>query len=153
MCVEVELRRPEFLGGIPVHLADGGEWAFPGPRELVHDGAVSDPRLARLLVAVFGAEDEAERGGIELALAIHLLALNYRLGPEDYDLLLDGHGTAGAGADLRHAFHDLSVRFADALLPRPAVPEAVPAQGRRFRFPRFLPARLAARLTAERAVG
>src|SRR5690242_7891870 len=81
-------RRPDFLGGLPVRLADGQDWAFAGPRELSRADESLRGEVHGLLGAIAWAEDEADRLRGELALAIALLAANYDLAPADYARLL-----------------------------------------------------------------
>ncbi len=134
---------------MPVRLADGQEWAFPGPRELSPEGTTSDRELSCLLAAIASAEDAADCRRMELALAIHLISLNYALCSDDYFALLDGNGDQAVQEQLQWAFRDLARRHAAALAPFRAECAPEPATGRRFRLPRFRPIRrLAARMTA-----
>ena len=140
---EAERRRPGFLGGLPIPLADGQDWAFAGPREVAAAGPADRAAVADLLRGIDEADDHADRLRGELALAIHLLGLNYDLSPADYARLLTGTPTDPWFAPLQSYFHDLARRHAEALGPRP---EATAGdQGRRFRFPMFRPHRRVAR--------
>jgi hypothetical protein len=85
---EAGFRRPDFLGGRFVRLADGRGWAFPGPSEIAAAGQTLGAEVMALLVGIAEAEDEADRLRGELALAIRLLAINYDLSSADYSRLL-----------------------------------------------------------------
>lgn len=137
---ETELRTGGFLGGIPVELADGQLWAFPGPRELSPEGQCRDPHLLRLLAEFGTEEDEAERCRMELALAIHLLSWNYTLTPAEYEALF-ATSDPGLNARLKASFRDLATRHIEAVrsVERAADRTPRPARGRRFRFPVFRP--------------
>src|SRR5690242_4889167 len=87
---EAERRRPGFLGGLPIPLADGQDWAFAGPREAAAAGPADRAAVADLLRGIDEADDHADHLRGELALAIHLLGLNYDLSPADYARLLTG---------------------------------------------------------------
>src|SRR5438105_2253454 len=78
---EVDYRRSGYLGGLPVRLADGGEWAFAGPEEVEAAEPGFRAELFGLLTAIAEEEDEAEWLRGELALGIHLLAVNYEFSP------------------------------------------------------------------------
>src|SRR5688572_24493754 len=66
MLDEPTRRRPDFLPGGPIRLADGQDWTFPAPGEAADFG----PDYAALVAAIDEAEDPAERLRAELALAI-----------------------------------------------------------------------------------
>ncbi|MEO6809479.1 MAG: hypothetical protein ABI353_10260 [Isosphaeraceae bacterium] len=129
---EVELRSPSFLGGLPIVLGDGQEWAFPGPRELFDVNGQFNSELLSLLEAIREVQDESERLRGELALAIQLLSLNYELRPDDFTRLLGGPDVGG----MQRGFHDLATRLFMALADREQ-PQPVPETGRRFRLPSF----------------
>ncbi|WP_169979043.1 hypothetical protein [Tautonia rosea] len=99
MLDEKSLRRPDFMEGIALRLADGGFWTVPMPpqglstskpltaargRTLESFG----PRYLALLNAVRDAEDDTEVLRFELALAICLLRQNYQLDPSTLASLL-----------------------------------------------------------------
>lgn len=99
---ELALRRPTFLGGIPVTLADGQDWMIPVP----------DVQLTRLIrdrtaesgyrfTYGFGGQEDAEFGKLrdafssdkgslaaEMAMYDHVLSLNYNLTDEQISTLL-----------------------------------------------------------------
>lgn len=138
MFTEMERRRDEFLGGIPLMLADEQYWAFPGPRELSPEGQARDPGLVALLGVIATSESEADRHRAELALAIRLLGRNYRLTPTEYQELLGAKGSERIRGRMLAGFHDLACRHAEALQPRADAPETSgPKPSRRFRFPFF----------------
>ena len=138
---ETESRRSGFLGGIPVQLANGEFWAFPGPRELSSEGATRDSKLSGLLEAISQSEDFAEQSRMELALAIYLITLNYDLTPKGYLEVLGDGADVRVREQLRACFHDIARRHAEAVVSRsPAAKAEPPKMGRRFRFPLFHPA-------------
>ncbi len=126
--VEFETRREGFLGGGWVQLADGQEWAFPGPEEIAGD-RLQRNGVAALLRAIGEAEDDAERRRGELALAIKLLAVNYDLSPEMFQRILGRSADARAAAAMQAAFRDLARRHAEALWPRRTSPNPDRADG------------------------
>lgn len=87
---ELSCRRTEYRPGRAVLLADGQHWTFPAPTEGEPAGTGPfGPDYEALLRAIIEAEDQDERRRAELALAIELLACNYRLTTDDYAALLD----------------------------------------------------------------
>jgi|GEM_PF-1389145 len=80
---ECSARRPAFVDGPRVRLADGRVWTLPH-RDVSRD----DPEYDALVAAVFEAEDEAEALRAGLALTIFLLDRNYDLGPDALSALL-----------------------------------------------------------------
>ena len=119
MLDELCLRRPDFLGGTPIRLADGQTWMFPVPVRPNADpvdslaGAESaialfGPDYLHTLRAVTEAQDEAERMMAELALAIELLARNYRLSPEMFRELLEGPQVDADILHMKNAFHSMA---------------------------------------------
>src|SRR4051794_33959106 len=107
---EEVLRRPDFLPGIPVRLADGQVWNLPKapdryPR--VADGGGLGRDYEATVAGVLDAEDEAERRRAELALAISLLARNYDLRPADYQEILGGESGGPASAALQRALAEV----------------------------------------------
>src|SRR5437868_6310544 len=80
---EPAARRPGFVDGRRVTLADGRNWALP-PR----DPSRADPECDALLSALLDAEDRPESLRAGLALLIFLLDRNYSLGPADLSALL-----------------------------------------------------------------
>jgi hypothetical protein len=80
---EQSSRRPGFVDGPRVRLADGGAWALP-PRDPSRD----DPEYDALLREVVTAEDRAEALRAGLALTIFLLDRNYALDRDALGALL-----------------------------------------------------------------
>jgi hypothetical protein len=148
---EIDLRRADYVGGIPITLGDGRAWAFPGPREISPNGTCEDIGLIRLLHAMAEADSEADQAMGELSLAIYLLGINYDLSPADYRYLLEARD--GQTDQLRAALRDLAQRHFEALAPRPAdVPAGKPKTGtRRFRLPLLRPHRPATTAASRRA--
>lgn len=130
---ESDLRRDDFLPGIPVVLADGAAWTMPGPPPWPAT-AVADPRHATFaaeyaanVAMVMEAEDEAERCRAELALAIVLLGRNYRLGPAEYRVALAPEPGSPAAAALAVRLREAAEPHVDRAraAPCPAPHEAV----------------------------
>lgn len=93
MLEERSLRRTNFLGGIPVTLADGQRWSLPMPPD--EPGEDSDlllemfgPDYEELMEAIAEADDETDLLRLDLALSILLLARNYDLAPDALTRLL-----------------------------------------------------------------
>jgi hypothetical protein len=135
MCNERALRRPDFLPGLPIRLADGQCWTFPVPRassgspERVAPGellGLFGDGYAPTLAAVLEAEDESERLRAELALAIFLLGRNYDLSPAVFREILSFRPGDAALVEMQRAFHEVAVehscQFPEA---RARVPETV----------------------------
>src|SRR4051794_28864858 len=72
MRLEPQARRPDFVEGFWVELADGQRWSLPGVNP-----EICDAELGELRSAVAQAEDAAERFRAELAAVILLLSRNY----------------------------------------------------------------------------
>jgi hypothetical protein len=131
MLDEKSLRHPDFLEGLPIRLADGQMWTFPTPPAPRDVDAGESPGAAvtpfdsdqeALVTAVLEAEDRAERLRAELALAIHLLARNYRLEPADFRALLEFSPGDPALAAMQGAFHDLALEHIRSLRPADPAP-------------------------------
>ena len=99
MLDEKSLRRPDFVEGIALRLADGGFWTVPMPPQGLSTSKPLPVARARmlesfgsrylaLLDAVRDAEDDTEVLRFELALAICLLRQNYQLDPSTLASLL-----------------------------------------------------------------
>lgn len=119
MADEQALRRPTFVEGARVPLADGQTWSLPRRR-----ADQADPEYDEMLKVVFEAEDEAERLRSELALTIFLLSRNYQLTPEAYQELLDFPPGDPTLVELQQAVHALAVEQMGHLMlygPAPGV--------------------------------
>lgn len=122
MLNEGTLRRTSFRPGPAILLADGREWIFPmpaAPEELSAEPSV-DRETEAIVRAIREAEDRTEQRRGELALAIHLLAKNYRLGPDQYQELLCFDPSSPTLASSQEAFHRLALDYLRALDPEPA---------------------------------
>ena len=95
------LRKPGFVEGNKVTLADGQEWMLPKPRlrfkPAIIDGRVEigggpsfGPEFDDKLDILFGVTDSdpSERLRIKFELAVKLLAANYDLQPDDFAELI-----------------------------------------------------------------
>jgi len=119
---ERSLRGPWFQDGAWVRLADGNLWSLPLPGTLCANqgqSAGEGQSLTGLVKAVFESEDRAELRRMELALAIHLLGRNYRLGPREYQHLLGFPPSSPLLSAAQEAFHAVALDHAAFLLPRP----------------------------------
>jgi hypothetical protein len=112
MMDERALRGPNFVGGTRIRLADGQAWSLPD-----HLSDREDDEHEGLLRAIGEAEDEPERLRGELALAILLLARNYRLTPADYAELLTYAPGDPALAETQAAVSELANRQRRNLQP------------------------------------
>ncbi len=110
MVDERSVRRPGFIEGTRIRLADGQSWSFPASQP-----DRDDPEYDQVLRAVFEAEDDAERLRAELALTILLLARNYHLGPADYQELLGYPPGDPALARLQREVHQMVLDHAEKL--------------------------------------
>jgi hypothetical protein len=106
---QLDSRQAGFRPGKRIRLADGREWTFPVPTD--GGSALSAAALGEyqgLIQAVLESEEPAERTLSELALAIFLLGLNYRLSPEDYQHLFTFEHESSDLGESQTAFHDLT---------------------------------------------
>jgi hypothetical protein len=124
MLDEKAIRQPHFLEGTPILLADGQYWTFPAPAgRHAEAGRGTETGLSSgfaaeyisCMKAVAEAGDPAECRRAELALAIALLARNYRLAPEDYRRLLGLPSGSTELEDMQAGFRSLSGRHLRAL--------------------------------------
>ncbi len=102
MLDEPALRRPAFREGPRIALADGQQWTFPRPWLRLYpvrgqDGAITigggpgyGPAYEDLVDRLVESDptDTAGRLGLQLAMAAHLLLLNYQLADSDLRRLL-----------------------------------------------------------------
>lgn len=114
-------RRPGFVAGVEVRLADGQAWWLPGVGG--EPAAAGDP-LDALLAALAEAEDVPERLRAGLALSIHLLTRNYELPPADLGALLSFAPDDPAAGSLRSAVEGWAI---EALSRRRPPSRATPA--------------------------
>ena len=130
MLDEKSFRRPDFLPGTWVRMADGQVWSLPevpgrSPSGMAEDGTSPGAEGAALgrdyeatVAVVLDAEDQAEQIRAELALAIVLLASNYHLEPADYQELLGGESDSPVVAAMQRAFHIVALEHARHFRPR-----------------------------------
>src|SRR4051812_12212403 len=83
MIDERALRRPNYVEGKGIRLANGQVWSFP-ERPPLQD----DHELIAVLREIGESEDEPDQLRAELTLAILLLSRNYDLTPADYQAIL-----------------------------------------------------------------
>jgi hypothetical protein len=110
MVDEQALRRPDFVEGRRILLANGQEWSVPDNPALQDDA-----EHIALLRAIGESEDQADCHRAELALTILLLSRNYDLSPLDYQAILGFRPSDPSLAALQHAIHDLAVEQLRAL--------------------------------------
>lgn len=101
--------------GVAIRLADGRHWVL----EVLHEENLDRQReLFELLDGIDQAEDCSEQRRAELALAIHLLDLNYSLSPFQMRKLLEFDSEDPELPTVQKALHKLAERVAK-LFPRP----------------------------------
>jgi hypothetical protein len=83
MVNEQNRRRPDFVEGTRVRMADGQDWSFPDRLP-----SKDDREHIAVLREILEVEDRDELLGAELALTIFLLARNYDLTPDDFAAIL-----------------------------------------------------------------
>ena len=156
MLDEQALRRPNFLTGPPVRLADGQAWTFPEAPAAGASGAFG-PGYGAAVAAVREAEDEVGVLQAELALAMRLLHRNYDLRPSDFFRVLSYRSGDPALAAFQRAFHALAREHVEAASTptqaRPTAPRrnGVPApQGSRVKGWSWSVGRVPARPAAAR---
>jgi hypothetical protein len=115
-------RSLSFQDGTEVRLADGNVWTLPAAAALLEQGETLnrvDEGLSGLLGAIPEAEDRSEQLRAELALAIHLLGWNYRLGPNEYRTLLEFAPGSPLLGTSQQAFHAVAMDYASRWRSRP----------------------------------
>src|SRR5512135_1596035 len=110
---------------MPIRLADGQEWIFPGPgcdqgpvRAAAHD------QYLGLIDSVLGAEDIWDRRRSELALAIHLICQNYHLSAADLQLLFTFPENSPELAEAQAALANLASEHLRSSIGSGAAPDA-----------------------------
>jgi hypothetical protein len=103
MVDEQSVRRPGFVEGTRIRLANGQEWTFPD-----HPPSKEDVEHQAVLREIGEAEDAADLLRAELALAIHLLSRNYDLTPEGFQAILDFAPGDPVLAEMQRAVHELA---------------------------------------------
>jgi len=128
MLDENALRRPDFLPGRPIRLADGQRWTFPLPPGEhcpgVGDGAAQEEvgtlfgyGYSATLAAVLEAADEFERLQAELALAIFLLGRNYDLSPVSFQEILCFEKSDPSLAAMQAVLHNVTLEHIRFMQP------------------------------------
>jgi hypothetical protein len=137
---EEALRRPEFVRGVPIRLADGQDWQFPKPTidlfpvvgqggQVAVGGAPTfDVQYDELVEAFFRARalGPAEQLQALFALGVDLLARNYDLRPEDYRRLLRFHAGHEAYEAMWQGILDVALGAAPKASPVGAGPSSWP---------------------------
>lgn len=110
--VEKDHRRPDFVEGTPVKLADGQEWILPRPwvrmyPVVAEDGSVQvgggitfGPEDDELVDQLFLADTLLAKATAEFAMAVRLLRRNYDLPAEAYSKLLVFDSASQDNADV-----------------------------------------------------
>ena len=129
MVDEQARRRATFQEGTRIRLADGQFWSFPG-RWSDH----ADPEYDATFVAIFEAEDVAERLRAELALTILLLSRNYDLTPEQFQELLGFPPDSPSLLEMQRAVHEMVLERARTWTG--PVPGSSPTRSRMDSLPR-----------------
>jgi hypothetical protein len=104
MADEKALRRPTFVEGRRVVLADGQSWSLP-----THRADRADPEYDAILRMVREAEDASDRLRSELALTIFLLSRNYQLTPDVLQEILGFSPDDPALVVMQQTVHALAV--------------------------------------------
>ena len=141
MLDEKALRRPHFLAGSPLRLADGQTWILPGPPgrnpSATSQNLALNSEYREIVAAIRDAEDDNELRRSELAMTLFLLAHNYDLKPDDFQALLGLPSGDPRLADLQQACRELvcnHVRGA-AVRPGPIKERRRPRRPRCLRVP------------------
>jgi hypothetical protein len=110
MLYEQTRRRPSFVEGARIRLADGQTWSLPD-----HPPYREDEEHIALLRAIGESEDDSERARGELALAILLLSHNYDLSPADYQTILDYPAGDPELVEVQRTLHAVATKQSRAL--------------------------------------
>ncbi len=128
MPIESERRRPEFLGGRAVRLADGQEWTVPLPRVRMKPRRDESGEVQLAAFFTFGdaydlkwarlnqARDVIEEKAAICNLAFDLLQRNYDLSDEECAELLAWFEGDDAGTAMLSALYDI----ASGIAPKPS---------------------------------
>lgn len=126
MFEEATCRRPGFRAGREIKLADGQLWTFPAPDLLPEPGTNhQDDEYMGLLRVVCEAEDRPDRCLAELALAIHLIKLNYELSSSQLQSLFTFREASRELVDSQFAFDALAREHLEHVCPQAALPESL----------------------------
>ncbi len=116
---ETGVRRPGFLAGMSVPLADGNRWCLPAPPLPAELGANSP--AFRDLIVWYRDGEEVERDQCVLAFAVYLLRQNYDLRPDQLRALLL-FATPEAYAEAKALFHELAIEHVRSFFHPQRVP-------------------------------
>ena len=105
---ELLSRRREYRAGRQIRLADGQYWTFPAPGDREGIAVEDRDEYQGFIRAVLEAEDGSERLLAELALAIHLIGVNYKLSSENLAFLLTFPRGSKELAESQRAFAELA---------------------------------------------
>lgn len=125
---EAALRRPDWLGGVPVTLADGQEWTLPRAATYFEPDADDDAEVRQrwnlgeeygaLVQRLAEAQRPSDHVRAEIALARWLLTRNYALNRAQLVTLLRfGYGASADDGPRRLREEVMAVALGDA--PRP----------------------------------
>lgn len=126
---EARSRRPDFLGGPAVRLADGQEWSFPKPmvriRPRVEGGKVVAVAGSftfggdydRKIEAYHSAADGSEQSVALMGMAVDLLTRNYDLGDDDLADLFTFTVGDEAGDAMRREITEVVLGISPKLFP------------------------------------
>jgi hypothetical protein len=124
MVNEQTRRRPDFVEGTRVRMADGQDWSFPDRLP-----SKDDREHVAVLREIVEVEDRDELLQAELALTIFLLARNYELTPDDFAAILGFAPGDPAQPRMQAAVHALAMNqvrvlkhFADSNTRSPELP-------------------------------
>jgi hypothetical protein len=110
MVDEQALRRPSYVEGTRIRLANGQVWTFPD-----HPPCAEDLEHIAVLREVGEAEDASDRLRAELALAIYLLSRNYHLMPKDFQVILEFAPGDPVLAEMQRSVHEIATKQTRAL--------------------------------------
>jgi hypothetical protein len=110
MVDEQSLRRPTFVEGARIPLANGQAWSFPD-----HPPYKGDVEHFAVLREIGESEDGADLLRAELAFAIHLLRRNYDLSPANFRAILEFAPGDPALAEMQRRVHELAIKQYQAL--------------------------------------
>jgi len=132
---ELLSRRRAFRAGRQIRLADGQHWTFPAPRDGAGSGS-DDVEVRReyqgLIRAILESEYESDRKLAELALAIHLIEMNYHLAPAGLASLFTFPRGSEAIGESQREFEELAREHirSEMDLREPTIPAQPPIRAR-----------------------
>jgi hypothetical protein len=119
MSREESLRRPGFVPGTAIRMADGRWWTLPHPSGMGPEEGCDpvDPLLMAHVTAICESQSDVERLRAELGLAVNLLRRNYELEPSDLLEILDCGRDDGLLSAMQEAFHEVACSYVAACRP------------------------------------